>query len=275
MAGLEPRLARCRSRQFADRFSSPSSNHFTQGTSPVRTLVKGLVQASSALAVSPQKPLGSSTERRYIRSYSALSRRRAFAVDSAGGGKVRLSREIDSMAPVSVPLSFASLMSFSSPRRGTGRCLALAASQPRRPRRGPPGVLYARMPGTTQVGGDLLRRPPRPSRRTGCAPNRRGPASWPRPGWCSGTPRPGRGLGRRRAGGRALSWLDAHLGGSIAVSGHQREGAHRPGPPVGRRREQLQAEPIDGRGQQPLALRGDIEAAGAPTLPRRDLGGGV
>ncbi len=67
MAGWSPRVSRCRSRQLADKFSSPSSNHFTQGMVPVRTFWNGLVQASSVRAISAQNASGSSTDCRYRR----------------------------------------------------------------------------------------------------------------------------------------------------------------------------------------------------------------
>src|SRR6185436_10084364 len=102
IAGLSPRAARCRSRQLTDRCSSPSSNHFTQGTSPLSTLVNGLLQLSSVRATSPQNPCGSSIDRRYIRWYSAASPSRDRSANPRGGGKVRASRDTDWMTPDSL-----------------------------------------------------------------------------------------------------------------------------------------------------------------------------
>src|SRR6266699_4111804 len=76
MAVWLPRLSRCRSMQFQATLRTPSSNHLMEilpgAKDEFSTLVKGFIQPIR-LACSPQKPLGSETERAYISRYLASS----------------------------------------------------------------------------------------------------------------------------------------------------------------------------------------------------------
>jgi len=57
IATLSPKVARCRSRQFSEAFSSPSWNHLKNGAlDSSSVLVKGFDHLSSALACFAQKP---------------------------------------------------------------------------------------------------------------------------------------------------------------------------------------------------------------------------
>src|SRR4051812_24030181 len=77
-----PRLSRWRSTQFQAAFRTPSSNHLIEmlpgAKETFSTLWKGLIQ-SIRLACSPQKPVGSETERAYISRYFASSTQARFA----------------------------------------------------------------------------------------------------------------------------------------------------------------------------------------------------
>src|ERR1700751_2967995 len=76
MAVWLPRFSRCRSMQFQATFKTPSSNHLIEmlpgANETFSTFVKGFIQPMR-LACSPQKPLGSDTERAYISRYLASS----------------------------------------------------------------------------------------------------------------------------------------------------------------------------------------------------------
>src|SRR5205807_9614516 len=77
-----PRLARWRSMQFQATFSTPSSNHLMEmlpGAKEEFSILVGAFIQSRRLACSPQKPLGSETERAYISLYFASSTQARFA----------------------------------------------------------------------------------------------------------------------------------------------------------------------------------------------------
>src|SRR6267154_4716651 len=81
MAVWSPRFSRWRSIQFQAAFRTPSSNHLMEmlpgAKETFSTLWKGFIQ-SRRLACSPQKPLGSETERAYISRYLASSTQARF-----------------------------------------------------------------------------------------------------------------------------------------------------------------------------------------------------
>src|SRR6266436_4816612 len=76
MAVWSPRVWRCRSMQFQATLRTPSSNHLMEilpgAKEEFSTLVGAFIQPMR-LACSPQKPLGSLTERAYISRYLASS----------------------------------------------------------------------------------------------------------------------------------------------------------------------------------------------------------
>src|SRR6267142_6518213 len=82
IAVWSPRLSMWRSMQFQAAFSTPSSNHLIEmlpgANETFSTLWKGFIQPMR-LACSPQKPLGSETERAYISRYLTSSTQARFA----------------------------------------------------------------------------------------------------------------------------------------------------------------------------------------------------
>ena len=205
-ATLSPRAARCRSRQLAETFSSPPSNQRAQGRFQSSTLSHGLVQVSSALAVSSQNASRSSIERRYI----LLVGRRvldesARLVKLAGGANRRPSRETDLMTPEASLFELSSLaiallrdVSVSRIRpeiraapkmRGSVRSLerrrpprarrAAPCRARRRGRRRPPDRRSPRSPRSRRGGSGPS--PPTPSRRASYAAAARKPTPWTRP----------------------------------------------------------------------------------------------
>src|SRR6266536_5011610 len=76
IAVWSPRFSRWRSMQFQATLRTPSSNHLIEtlpgANEQFSTLLKGFIQPMR-LACSPQKPLGSETERAYISRYLASS----------------------------------------------------------------------------------------------------------------------------------------------------------------------------------------------------------
>ena len=96
MATLSLRAPRAwRSTQLWERLSLPLTNHLAWAASPSMTLVQGVNQSSS-FAASAQNSSGCSTLRRYMSSYWARLLIWAFAANSAGGGKSRFSRRVES-----------------------------------------------------------------------------------------------------------------------------------------------------------------------------------
>src|SRR6266702_1484511 len=89
---------RCRSMQLYDALILPPTNHFVSGISPSRTL-SHLRNQCRWLASSPQNPAGSSLALRHILSYSASLLMLAAAVNSRGGGNVRVSCKTLVMPP--------------------------------------------------------------------------------------------------------------------------------------------------------------------------------
>src|ERR1700745_2935329 len=82
IAVCSPRLARCRSMQFQATLRTPSSNHLIEmlpgANETFSTFVNDFIQ-SIRLPCSPQKPLGSETERAYISLYLASLTQARFA----------------------------------------------------------------------------------------------------------------------------------------------------------------------------------------------------
>src|ERR1700678_2143863 len=89
-------VATWRSRQLYERLILPPRNHFAHGAFHSSTLSHGLNQWSSR-ATSAQKPSGSAAARAQILSYSSLLWMWAFLLNSAGGGKERVSVRTESI----------------------------------------------------------------------------------------------------------------------------------------------------------------------------------
>src|SRR5687768_15690181 len=90
----------CLSRALYETFVSPPTNHWAKGSFHTSPWSNGLNQCNSSRAMSDQNFTGSAFARFQSSSYSASDLIRAFAENSALGGKIRVSCMTESICPL-------------------------------------------------------------------------------------------------------------------------------------------------------------------------------